>query len=331
MSATARTARATKFWVRVGGAAPSAIASHSAPGMTSRCCPNVGHDGSARVRLRPSAESSCRVKRTGGATNGIDTVGFRQRTHEKVRPRAGMICQSDLFRTVLLSQLAKPRGRTRVLLRHGIALAHASNAAQHEQHARCRSAAREKAALTSGSPWAAAPIGAEDEDWCAGVRSTGAARVRDEEGRDTKRQCARRGCTLARGRRASALQGQRRSRLARRRTASTIPRSTRIPAASASSPTSRAASRTRSSQDALHHPAATSSTAARSAPIRAPATAPASWCRSRTSSSRARRRSSASRCRSPANTASACCSCRATPSGARSCARPSSRSPRRKA
>ena len=36
------------------------------------------------------------------------------------------------------------------------------------------------------------------------------------------------------------------------------------------------------------HPAATSSTAARSAPIRAPATAPASWCRSRTSSSRAR-------------------------------------------
>ena len=38
--------------------------------------------------------------------------------------------------------------------------------------------------------------------------------------------------------------------------------------------------------------------------------------------------SSASRCRSPASTASARCSCRATPSGANSCARPSSRSPR---
>ena len=41
-------------------------------------------------------------------------------------------------------------------------------------------------------------------------------------------------------------------------------------------------------EDALDDPAATSSIAARSAPIRAPATAPASWCRSRTSSSPAR-------------------------------------------
>ncbi len=42
-------------------------------------------------------------------------------------------------------------------------------------------------------------------------------------------------------------------------------------------------------------------------------------------------RDSASRCRSPANTASARCSCRATPSGASSCARPSNRSQPRKA
>ncbi len=57
-----------------------------------------------------------------------------------------------------------------------------------------------------------------------------------------------------------------------------------IPAASASSPTSRAASRTRSSRTACAS-SAISSTAARSAPTRAWATAPASWCRSRTSSS----------------------------------------------
>ena len=61
-------------------------------------------------------------------------------------------------------------------------------------------------------------------------------------------------------------------------------RSKRIPAASASSPTSRAASRTRSSRTRWRS-SAISSIAARSAPIRAPATAPASWCRCRTSSS----------------------------------------------
>ena len=84
----------------------------------------------------------------------------------------------------------------------------------------------------------------------------------------------------------------------RRRRASTIRRSTRIPAASASSPTSRAASRTRSSRTRSRS-CAISSIAARSAPIRAPATAPASWCRSRTSSSPRRPTSSASRCRAP--------------------------------
>ena len=49
-------------------------------------------------------------------------------------------------------------------------------------------------------------------------------------------------------------------------------------------PISRAASRTRSSKTRSPS-SAISSIAARSAPIRAPATAPASWCRSRTSSS----------------------------------------------
>ena len=57
-----------------------------------------------------------------------------------------------------------------------------------------------------------------------------------------------------------------------------------MPAASASSPTSRAASRTRSSRTGWRS-CATSSIAARSAPTRGPATAPACWCRSRTSSS----------------------------------------------
>ena len=55
----------------------------------------------------------------------------------------------------------------------------------------------------------------------------------------------------------------------------------RIPAASASSPTSRARSRIRSSPTRSRF-CAISNIAARSAPIRAPATAPASWCRSRT-------------------------------------------------
>ena len=64
----------------------------------------------------------------------------------------------------------------------------------------------------------------------------------------------------------------------------TILASKRIPAASASSPTSRARSRIRSSPTRSAS-SAISSIAARSAPIRAPATAPASWCRFRTPSS----------------------------------------------
>ncbi len=82
------------------------------------------------------------------------------------------------------------------------------------------------------------------------------------------------------------------------------PRPTRIPAASASSPTSRAASRTRSSRKRSTS-CEISSIAARSAPTRAPATAPASWCRRRTSSSVARPASSASPCPSPATMRSA--------------------------
>ena len=67
----------------------------------------------------------------------------------------------------------------------------------------------------------------------------------------------------------------------RRPKVSTTPPRKRIPAASASSPTSRARSRIRSSPTRSTS-SATSNIAARSAPIRAPATAPAFWCRSRT-------------------------------------------------
>ena len=105
----------------------------------------------------------------------------------------------------------------------------------------------------------------------------------------------------------------------RRRRALRSRRSKRIPAASASSPTSRAASRTRSSRTRSRS-SAISSIAARSVPIRAPATVPASWCRSRTSSSPSKPTSSASRCRRPANTRSASCSCRAIRIGGRSSA-----------
>ena len=102
----------------------------------------------------------------------------------------------------------------------------------------------------------------------------------------------------------------------RRPRACTTPRSRRIPAASASSPTSRARSRIRSSPTRSAF-SATSNIAARSAPIRAPATAPAFWCRFRTPSSRARPPRSASSCRSPANTPSARCSCRRRRRGAK--------------
>ena len=97
-----------------------------------------------------------------------------------------------------------------------------------------------------------------------------------------------------------------------RRRSSTILRWKRIPAASASSPISRAGNRTRSSPTRSAF-SAISNTAARSAPIRAPATAPASWCRFRTLSSSARRPRSASSCRRLATTPSARCSCRRRP------------------
>ena len=81
-------------------------------------------------------------------------------------------------------------------------------------------------------------------------------------------------------------------------------------AASASSPTSRAASRTRSSR--TRSPScSTSNIAARSAPTRAPATAPAFWCRSRTSSSSSEGGRARLQAAQPANTRSAICSCRA--------------------
>ena len=71
-----------------------------------------------------------------------------------------------------------------------------------------------------------------------------------------------------------------------------------MPAASASSSTSRAASRTRSSPTRSRS-STISSIAAPSAPTRCRATAPASSSRSRTTSSRKNARSSASRCRAP--------------------------------
>jgi len=98
---------------------------------------------------------------------------------------------------------------------------------------------------------------------------------------------------------------------------STTPHWKRIPAASASSPTSRARNRARSSPTRSTF-CAISSIAARSAPIRVPATAPVFWCRFRTPSSCARPARSASSYRSPATTRSAHCSCRRKRRGAKS-------------
>ena len=97
----------------------------------------------------------------------------------------------------------------------------------------------------------------------------------------------------------------------RPRAAFTIPRSTRIPAASASSPILRDASRTRSSTTASPF-CSISSIAARLAPTRAWAMAPASWCRSRTNFLQRKPPGLASSCRSRANMGSAICSCRRT-------------------
>ena len=115
--------------------------------------------------------------------------------------------------------------------------------------ARCRRAAREKAALNSGSPWAAAPNGAEERGMvCRRPAEPGAARAtRMSEDADQARASARRRRFARRSTRACSIAIPP-IPACPKRTASTIPRSTRIPAASASSPTSRAASRTRSSR-----------------------------------------------------------------------------------
>ena len=79
-------------------------------------------------------------------------------------------------------------------------------------------------------------------------RSAGRRESDEDERRARQRRRARAATPSRRRRRAPALSRFRRSRHCPRRTACTIPRSPRIPAASASSPTSRAASRTRSSR-----------------------------------------------------------------------------------
>ena len=120
--------------------------------------------------------------------------------------------------------------------------------------ARCRRAAREKAAHTYGSPLrVAATSGAVNGP----VRQDRKRRITDgEDGsrsdgeRDWHQSAERRGSGAGR-RCAPAVCRFRRPGRAARRSGFTIRRATRIPAASASSPTSRAASRTRSSQDAL--------------------------------------------------------------------------------
>ena len=78
--------------------------------------------------------------------------------------------------------------------------------------ARCWPAAREKAALNSGSPWAAAPNGAEERGWCAGVRDGRRESDEDERGPERQEQTSR-GRRIRR--RAPALSRFRRSRHAR--------------------------------------------------------------------------------------------------------------------
>src|SRR6185369_2799480 len=93
-------------------------------------------------------------------------------------PDAGKICNPGCYRTVLLSQLVtdvKPAGGC--VSHCTIVLARAANAPDNESTARCWRAAREKAALNSGSPWAAAPNGAEERGWCAAPAVTGAVRA----------------------------------------------------------------------------------------------------------------------------------------------------------
>ncbi len=98
--------------------------------------------------------------------------------------------------------------------------------------------------------------------------------------------------------------------------ACTTPATRRTPAASALSRTSRAASRTRSSRTRSRS-CSISSIAARSARIRARATAPAFWCRSRTSFLRRRQSSLALSFPRPVNMRSATCFCRASRNGGR--------------
>jgi hypothetical protein len=66
-------------------------------------------------------------------------------------------------------------------------LARAANAPDNESTARCWRAAREKAALNSGSPWAAAPNGAEERGWCAAPGCDG-RRESDEDERGAERR-----------------------------------------------------------------------------------------------------------------------------------------------
>src|SRR5688572_16273014 len=71
------------------------------------------------------------------ATNANESEGIRQQIRGNRRVDGIKICQRPSFRTVLLSQLANGA----VEPRRAASLAYAWNAAQHEQRARCRSAA----------------------------------------------------------------------------------------------------------------------------------------------------------------------------------------------
>ena len=88
------------------------------------------------------------------------------------RSVAGKICNLSRYRTVLLSQLASAPnpGVGRCFAAALLCLRVQQTPLTMSSTARCWRAAREKAALNSGSPWAAAPNGAEERGWCAGVR-----------------------------------------------------------------------------------------------------------------------------------------------------------------
>lgn len=114
-------------------------------------------------------EMRCRGRNEAGATN-VKPEGVPDATDPL---RKGKICNPSLYRTVLLSQSADHAAPARgVAFRNALLRLHVRRTTLNMRStARCRRAAREKAALNSGSPWAAAPIGAAERGKYIGIRT----------------------------------------------------------------------------------------------------------------------------------------------------------------